>query len=76
MPLFEFRMLCMNNKPSCDFVKKLMSDFTNIRDVNMVDFDHIGIGNFDNTDDALIRLKRIKTDAGEHLLDSAIVKVT
>ncbi len=72
MPKYEFRMLCMNNKVSCNNVKLLMDDFTNIQDVNMVDFDHVGIRTFKTKEDALNRLYEIRRDAGDDLLESGI----
>jgi len=75
MPIYEFKMLCMNNKDSCDFVKNSMYDFHNIQDVNEVDFDHKGLRTFSNDESALKRLDEIKKIAGPHLLQSKIFKV-
>ena len=69
MQEIEFCVLCANDGDSCDLVKGLMKDFRIVQAHKTDDFDHKGVKQFNSKTEAVRRMDKIKSLAGDNLLD-------
>lgn len=65
MPKYEFRVLCADSGESCNYVKGLMTGFKDITDADTSKpYDHTGIIEAENSNDALRKEIELKHRAG------------
>ena len=68
MNKYEFRVLCYDDGDSCNFVKRVMSDFTIYPHPNIPGYDHLGIKYFLTDQDAQQRKKDLIDSCKEKVL--------
>lgn len=74
MPEFEFRVLCIDGKDSCNFVKSKMKDFKLKSVGKHLPYDHTGTINLGNYTEATKRLISLKKEVGGSIHNISIIE--
>ena len=76
MPEYEFRVLCADNQKSCNFVKGLMNEFSNVCSVDSTKpYDHTGTINVKSSNEALKKKRELKLQAGDSVRNIEIALI-
>ena len=73
MPVFEFRLTCVN-EDSCGKTQLIMHGFKNKNVKGDKSYDHIAIKKFPNWEDAINASKDVKKQLGNDLVDLTIAE--
>lgn len=71
MPLFEFRLTCMDDV-ACKATQLVMSDFRNKNVKGDKSYDHIALKKFSNWEEAIKASKELEMKLGHKLVDVTI----